>query len=489
MSVMDNDRGVIVISCFDGMSCGQIALEKVGISVKRYYAVEIDKYAISVAKTNYPNTIHLGCIVFLRKSLCWSERIYQKALNSKYIGSETKARLVSNRALLQENVYLLMGGSPCQGFSFAGKKLNFDDPRSKLFFEFLRIKERLQPKYFMLENVRMKQESKVVISRLLNINPLEINSSLLSAQNRVRLYWTNIGAIQVGVFGNYEPGIPQPPDRKMYIKDILEPTVDDKYYLSDKMLQYLAFKRDKGNFANGKINYRFEEDKASTITANYPMICTTSSLLVSESVVTDLRKAKCLQVAGKGKGGKGFLPPRNDGNTWCLDTSGRQSVGVPYTDKDYSGGKYFEKNMRSVEGKANALLSNMHKGAQANGCTLIDENERRVIQLNQTKESGGIQPYQQNRVYDVNGISPCLLAAMSSGTHAILEDNIPLKIRRFTPKECERLQTVPDDYTASVSDTQRYRMLGNGWTVDVIAYIFSYLKKELDNGLHKHRVD
>ena len=115
-----------VLSLFDGMSCGQIALDQLGIKVNKYYASEIDKYAIAVAKENYPNTIHVGDIT---------------QLNPKDF----------------KNIDLILAGSPCQGFSFAGKQLAFDDPRSALFFEFIRLLKAIKPKYFLLENVRMKQ--------------------------------------------------------------------------------------------------------------------------------------------------------------------------------------------------------------------------------------------------------------------------------------------------------------------------------------------
>jgi len=159
-----NNKGINVLSLFDGMSCGQLALDRLGIKVDMYLAAEIDKYAMSIAKKNYPNTVHLGDV--------------------------TKLRGVD-----LPKIDLLIGGSPCQGFSFAGKQLNFDDPRSALFFEFVRLLKETNPKYFLLENVRMKQEFQDVISDYLGVKPIMINSALLSAQNRVRLYWTNIPGV------------------------------------------------------------------------------------------------------------------------------------------------------------------------------------------------------------------------------------------------------------------------------------------------------
>ena len=182
-----------VLSLFDGMSCGQIALNKLGIKYNNYFACEIDKYAIQTAQKNYPNTQQLGDVTKLD-------------------------------ATTLPKIDLLIGGSPCQGFSFAGKQLNFDDPRSKLFFEFVRILNEVRIKNpdvkFLLENVKMKKEFSDIISEHIGVEPIRINSSLVSAQNRLRLYWTNI------------EGIEQPENRKIYLKDILEPIVDDKYYIS-----------------------------------------------------------------------------------------------------------------------------------------------------------------------------------------------------------------------------------------------------------------
>jgi len=176
-----------VLSLFDGMSCGQIALRKMGIKVDNYYASEIDKYAITVAKNNFPDMKHIGDVTALR-----AEDL--------------------------PKIDLLMGGSPCQGFSFAGKQLNFDDPRSALFFQFVRLLRDCKPKYFLLENVRMKKEYQQVISEHLGVEPVKINSALVSAQNRVRLYWTNIP----GVY------ITQPKDKGIVLKDILEDGLVDR---------------------------------------------------------------------------------------------------------------------------------------------------------------------------------------------------------------------------------------------------------------------
>ncbi len=387
-------EGITVLSLFDGMSCGQLALQKLGIKVKQYYAAEIDKHAIQVTQHNFPNTIQLGDVT----------KVFAKDL---------------------PKIDLLIGGSPCQGFSFAGKQLAFDDPRSKLFFEFVRLKNECNPTYFMLENVKMKKEFELIISKYMGVAPIEINSALLSAQNRVRLYWTNIANEPYGLFGDMVCTIPQPKDKGILLRDILESEVLQKYYLSDKDLATVTRKREIG------INAKINPEKSGTITcgnqsAKFSIDNSTTLIVASRGRNPENPKSREI-----GLNTEQMLEPRFDGKTNCLTSVQKDNL---------------------------------------------------VMQLNGSTESGGVQPYQQNRVYDINGISPALMAQMSCGTHAILENET--KIRRLTPTECERLQTVPDGYTNCVSDTQRYRMLGNGWTVDVIAYIFSFmaLKKPKSNG-------
>lgn len=172
-------KGLKVLSLFDGISCGMIALERAGIPVERYVAYEIDKYAIQISEKNYPQIEHCGDV--------------------------TKADFTQYK-----DFDLLIGGSPCQGFSFAGKQLNFNDERSKLFFEYVRALEEVEPKYFLLENTPMKKEYENIISDCLGVQPILINSSLVSAQNRKRLYWTNIQNVQ------------QPKDKQILLEDIVE---------------------------------------------------------------------------------------------------------------------------------------------------------------------------------------------------------------------------------------------------------------------------
>lgn len=167
-----------VLSLFDGMSCGRIALERANIPVTNYYASEIDKSAIAVSKANWPDIIQLGDVTKVKI-------LDETWMPQAFISSE-------NGDFNNDGFDLLIGGSPCQGFSSAGKQLNFDDPRSMLFFEFVRILKECKPTYFLLENVKMPQKEQDIISGYLGVKPVLINSSLVSAQNRERLYWTNI---------------------------------------------------------------------------------------------------------------------------------------------------------------------------------------------------------------------------------------------------------------------------------------------------------
>lgn len=209
-------EGINVLSLFDGISCGQVALERAGIKVNNYFASEIDKHAIKVTQTNYPNTIQLGDV-------------------TKVKGADLP------------KIDLLIGGSPCQGFSFAGAGLNFEDERSKLFFEFVRLLEETKPKYFLLENVNMKQEWQDVISDMLGVKPQKLNSKLTSPQNRLRLYWANFE-------------ITEPSDKKLVIGDLIGIEVENRY---DKPIVLRNIYPKKGQ--NGNI-YSIE-GKSKTLSA------------------------------------------------------------------------------------------------------------------------------------------------------------------------------------------------------------------------------
>jgi len=307
---------MIVLSLFDGMSCGQIALIELGVKIERYYASEVDKQAIAQTQLNFPNTIQLGDINHWQEwDIDWS------------------------------TVDLILAGSPCQGFSLAGKQQGLEDPRSKLFLVFNEIRKRVLEEnpnaLFLLENVRMKPEYEQVINDALELMPVAINSSLVSAQSRTRLYWSNIRTRREGLFDVLYTDIPQPKDRGIIIRDILDDEVDSKYYI---------------------------------------------------------------------RGGAS-----RDDRHYCDIVS----VGVWRT----------------------------HKADYGFRPTLGDK-------------------------------SPTVTArARNDGSGQVAVSNNSF-VRRLTPRECARLQTIPDWYRWSCSDAQAYKMLGNGWTIEIIKHILTFINYE-----------
>lgn len=435
-----------VLSLFDGMSCGQIALSKLGIKVDKYYASEIDKYAIQITQKNFPDTIQLGDVCQL----------------------DPKDFM---------DVDLIQAGSPCQGFSFAGAQLAFDDPRSALFFEFIRLLKEIGPKYFLLENVRMKKEFLEVITDQVSscytaddvddeyvdmfgnvrFEPHFINSSLLSAQSRKRYYWTNI------------PNIKQPKDKGIVLRDILETEPKSITKMSDKFVK-----------RNGDKNCMIDQNR---------------------------EKAHNLSAEEYVKNGR-------QGNYLACDDEGKPAYKpVKKTERN-------RKHLRQPNEKSLCMTATMYKGAGNNGMTLVPTKPKQVGIAVDVKGHDILK-----RVYSPEGKSPTIntmgggnrepkvvtggaMRARSKnkdGKHVewketkhqqmlelrkdeksnsistvskdslVVEDE--MHWRKLTPLECERLQTVPDGYTEGVSNTQRYRMLGNGWTVDVIAHIYKNMEK------------
>lgn len=413
-----------VLSLFDGMSCGQQALERAGLQVDNYFASEIDKYAIKVTMANYPNTVQLGSVID-----------------------------VDGYKL--PKIDLLIGGSPCQSFSFAGKRKGMStkdeqeiltlehylklksegfefEGQSYLFWEYMRLFNEVKPKYFLLENVMMGEKWEKILSKAIGVNPIMINSSLVSAQNRQRLYWTNIGMQPGGLFGDLQSIIEQPKDKGILLKDILETEVDNKYFLSEKMIAGFEKHKKRHNEKGTGFGYiaKTQIDKGNSLRAN-AAICPTDNMLIVH-------------------------------NTNAVE------INV------FDG---YNSRMRTDE-KCGSITQHCSREGMTNGFKVIIPNDnavelREVKQLStNNKSNGGTQPYQQDRIYDINGISPALQAQLPNGSTMINTS----RIRRLTPIECERLQTVADNYTNHVSDSQRYKMLGNGWTVDVIAHIFNYMK-------------
>ena len=356
------------------MSCGQIALRDMGISIERYYASEIDEFAIRQTQLNFPNTIQLGDV---------------RLLNASKLG----------------HIDLLISGSPCQSFSFAGRRIGMATtshelvtslPRylqlkeqgfefageSYLFWEFVRIWQdvrTINPSViFLLENVEMGKRWESVIDRAIGIRGIHINSSLVSAQERKRIYWSNLRTMCTDLFGLPCTAIPQPKNRGILLSHILDTNVPKRFYLNNEaagiLLQHIL-----GSIPNSE-EHRAQIDKMT----------------------------------------------------------------------------YDDKHSHRPLGR------------------------RHVKQLNRCTESNNRQPYQQNRVYDTDGKAPALMVGVGGRTIKILERTSEgLRIRRLTPTECARLQTIPDWYRWEISAMQQYRLLGNGWTIEIIKHLFSFLPSHL----------
>ena len=312
-------KPVTVFSAFDGAGIGLLALKRAGIPVEKYYASEVDKYAMSVAKKNHPEIVHVGDI-----KQCWARNF--------------------------PKIDLLIGGSPCQDLSIAkANRQGLKGARSGLFWHFVRLLRTMKPRYFLLENVAsMSKEDKAKITEMMGVEPILINSALVSAQQRKRLYWTNI------------PGITQPQDKGILLKDVLE-----------------------------------------------------------SGVAMDLKSRAIISSAGR--------------------TTERE---------------YFKKQQGTMIAKPVRLG---HFGSRDN---------------------------QGYRIYSIFGKSVCLKRSPNNGISEFYKIDLPdgdYTVRKLTPVECERLQTWPDGYTEGVSNTQRYKIIGNGWTADVIAHIFKFMK-EAQNG-------
>ena len=383
-------KKIKVLSLFDGISCGQVALKSLGYDVE-YYASEIDKYAIEIANKNHPETIQLGDV-----------RQINYNSDMDYLYSETAGAIKSH--YIKSGIDLLIGGSPCQGFSFAGKQLNFEDPRSALFFEFVRILKEVKPKYFLLENVKMKQEFQDIISEQLGVKPIEINSNLVSAQNRRRLYWTNI------------PNIEQPEDREIFLKDII--------HEGEGVLV-----KNQGKDFRENIN-----KKASCLMAR------------------DYKGFGNQEMTGVIHSLKEYIVPF-DKTLQILDKE-VQKGKVGYFRKDSQANRVYHIHDKAITlcGEAGGGAAKM--GQYLFGCITPDRINKRQ---NGQRFSLGKKFY----------------TLTAQDRHGILIEGY---IRKLTPIECERLQTMSDNYTEGISNTQRYKALGNGWTVDVIKHIFSYMK-------------
>ena len=406
------------------MSCGQIALRELGVPIERYYASEIDKHAIQQTQLNFPETIQLGDVEKWREwDIEWSE------------------------------IDLLLAGSPCQGFSLAGKMLGHDDPRSRLYWVFLDILhhvQKLNPNAkYLLENVRMRPADEARINESLGIRPVVINSALVSAQNRVRLYWSDIRTKSEGIWGELITDIPQPLDRGISVRDIIDEHVDDRYYLSKGALKWVqdhALKRGRR-----KLYIVNEMDKS---------ICLTVSNTTKYHLDANFVKVKGLadKTTGILQRGRGYVRP---------------SV-FTYKSPTLTSNSWQENNVVCTtrwRGENNEQTIELQSDNKTNTLTSVTKDNLRVGVIQGFTDPPAFRPMAGDK-------APTLLARArqdGSGQPCLLEDGALL--RRLTPTECARLQTIPDWYKWGCSDTQAYKMLGNGWTVEVIKHILSHIIK------------
>jgi len=431
--------GIKVLSLFDGMSCTQLALQQCGIEVDTYYASEIDKYAIQVTQKNFPNTIQIGDVCNV------DPKDYK-------------------------DIDLITCGSPCQGFSFAGKQLAFDDPRSALFFEFIRILKEIKPKYFLLENVRMKQQFQDVITDQVSacypdfqgedlfegkIKPILINSALVSAQNRLRLYWTNI------------PNVEQPEDQGIVLKDIL---VKEEEW-QEEVPQYLQ-NHFHGEPRANQVRH-IDVGKSKTLTA------TMYKGQIQSWIKKDVEISDKLNDRLTNNPRSRAFQPNQEKSGALLANQHKQSTDSLFALKEPKqvgvaidiNGHDILKRVYSPEGKSPTL--NTMQGGNREPKVLsgawrarsYDDEGQRV----KWKETKPKQMLELRKDEKSNALS-----SVEKDNVAVSEEK--LSWRKLLPIECERLQTVPDNYTNCVSKTQRFKMLGNGFTVSVISHILKNME-------------
>lgn len=373
-----------ILSLFDGISCARVALERAGIPVQKYYASEVDKYAIQIAQKNYPDTIQIGDVKFVTKDMF-------------------------------NGIDLLIGGSPCQDLSIAkANRKGLDGDRSGLFWEYVRILKKVKPKHFILENVAsMPKEARQVITDTLGVEPIMIDAALVSAQRRKRLFW--VGERQVdGMYSTVN--IPQPKDREIFLKDILEDgvvTEGKSYCVPSTYYKENVYRRTYWRETKG--------GKVPTLTANM------------------------------GTGGNNV--PYVEDKSYC----------VPST--------YYKENVKSlIQRKKKGLLVGYE--VQNDGTLKVREATKKGFAVAHDGDAVDLSfPSSKTRRGRVGNKAKNIMTGTPQ-IHVFTKGDI----RKLTPIECERLQCLPDNYTEGVSNTQRYKALGNAFNVDVVAHILKHIE-------------
>ena len=464
--------GLKVLSLFDGMSCGQLALQRLGIEVDTYYASEIDKYAIQVTQANFPKTIQIGDVTAWQTwDFDWS------------------------------SIDLVTGGFPCQAWSLAGKQLGDKDERGKLFWTMLDVMSKViehNPKaFYLMENVKMKKEFEQYITyhteqALPNVYKYLINSALVSAQNRQRYYWTNIS------------GVEQPEDKGIVLRDILEDDVED-HYLAGKHLQ--------NNYQGGNQlnpNYKSQANTIHDTNKKSGVICAGTHGYANGYVETKPKQV-------------GLAIEKVKVRKHKVDILGLQNL--LRTSKKES-----KKTNKQIANEIKIPVTKVEHWFRTDGSFAIPSDDiwldlKEILNIDNNEFDKSIMEFDirdgvyetTQRVYSQEGKSPTLTSAhaeklvetkpkvvsgawrgrykedgkteqklelnqsgKSNSLTTVQKDSVvvneELSWRKLTPLECMRLQTVPDDYLMPVSNTQKYKLLGNGMTVDVIAHILNNMK-------------
>jgi DNA (cytosine-5)-methyltransferase 3A len=380
-----------VLSLFDGISCARVALDRAGIEVNCYLASEIDKNAIKVSEKNYPDIIRVGSVVDLS---------------------------------VEGEIDLLIGGSPCQDLSIAKKdRKGLSGDRSGLFWEYVRIKNECKPQWFVLENVAsMPKADKDIITKEMGVEPVMFNASLVSAQSRKRLFWTNIP-------------FDLPEDRRILLKDILETDVEDKFYIKKTM----------NLSTHQKVNLRETDQKAHTL-------CST-------------------MWKGSHANGTTLIKVGHIGNSDAQANRVYDTDGKSCTLSAHGGGLGAKTGLYKIRGR-DVILGESPLQVLQEGRTELGKQSRKEIKeqtgKDSTSRSGGHKAYFGKEGTKAN----CLTTALGAEGLIVEAD----RIRKLTPIECERLQGLPDNYTEGVATTNRYKCLGNAFNVDVVAHILGRVK-------------
>lgn len=423
-----------VVSLFDGISCGRVALQRADIEVSRYVAFEIDQDAINVSAWNWEDIEHRGNV--------------EDADFSEFKGFD-----------------MVIGGFPCTDLSIGkNNRQGLKGKHSRLFWEQVRAIKEINPRYFLVENnFRMPKKDEAIITETLGVEPIHINSAKVSAQNRDRLYWTNI------------PNVNQPEDKGIILADILEDRLAMKYYVSaGKVLNI----HPSGRGQNGNVQG-----------VGGKSYCLTTNKGEGQKLIYGVER-----VGDLGKGSQATRVYSPQGKSVCL-TSGGGGQGaktglyaLPYgaairtwQRTKTEGVERFKRPEFRLDGKSNAITtvqtdSMVVEPPLKSYCVTASYGRTHISDIAKSRKT---------QIFE-KGNSGAPLFLVENGLLFYKDREIPVKIsdglyaiRKLTPVECERLQTLPDGYTEMVSDTQRYRQLGNGWTVDVIAHIFNHI--HLDN--------